>query len=207
VGIGAVSWPAVFLDRDGVLVEEVFYPETGEWEAPLRAEDVRLVPGAAAAARQLAQAGYKLVLISNQAAFAKGKTSLRALWLAHERFLSLLRTEGCTLDAVFYSYGHPDGVVPFFSGPSLDRKPGPYNIFVAAAQLDLDLQCSWIIGDRISDIDCGRAAGIGAILIANARNHVPACDTVARVHDLGAAAAIIDVRRTPTLSDSAKSSF
>jgi D-glycero-D-manno-heptose 1,7-bisphosphate phosphatase len=168
VGIRAVSRPAVFLDRDGVLVEEIFYSQTGEWEAPLRPEDVRLIPGAAAAARRLAEAGYALVLISNQAAYAKGKTGLRALWLAHEQFVELLAKEGVSFDAVFYSYGHPEGVVPHFSGPSLDRKPSPYNIFIAAAQFDLDLARSWMIGDRESDITCARAAGVRAILVENA---------------------------------------
>jgi D-glycero-D-manno-heptose 1,7-bisphosphate phosphatase len=133
-----MSRPAVFLDRDGVLVEEIFYPETGEVEAPLRPDDVRLLPDAAAA-RSLAQAGYALVLVSNQAGYAKGKTSLRTLWLTHERFVALLAHEGVTLDAVFYSYSHPNGIVPFFSGPSLERKPGPYHLIIAAAQLDIDL--------------------------------------------------------------------
>jgi len=168
VGIRAVSRPAVFLDRDGVLVEEIFYSQTGEWEAPLRPEDVRLIPGAAAAVRRLAEAGYALVLISNQAAYAKGKTGLRALWLAHERFVELLAGEGVRFDAVFYSYGHPDGIVPHFSGPSLDRKPGPYNLFIAAAQLDLNLARSWMVGDRESDVACARAAGVRAILVQNA---------------------------------------
>ena len=167
VGIGAVSRPAVFLDWDGVLVEEIFYSQTGEWEAPLRPEDVRLIPGAAAAARRLAEAGYALVLISNQAGYAKGKTGLRALWLAHERFVELLASEGVRFDAAFYSYGHPDGIVPHFSGLSLDRKPGPYNLFIAAAQLDLDLARSWMIGDRESDVACARAAGVRAILVEN----------------------------------------
>ena len=167
MGIRAVSRPAVFLDRDGVLVEEIFYSQTGEWEAPLRPEDVRLIPGAAAAARRLAEAGYALVLISNQAGYAKGKTDLRALWLAHERFVELLASEGVKFDAAFYSYGHPDGVVPHFSGPSLDRKPGPYNLFIAAAQLDLDLARSWMIGDRETDVACARAAGVSAILVEN----------------------------------------
>jgi D-glycero-D-manno-heptose 1,7-bisphosphate phosphatase len=167
VGIRAVSRPAVFLDRDGVLVEEIFYSHTGEWEAPLRPEDVRLIPGAAAAARRLAEAGYALVLISNQAAHAKGKTGLRALWLTHERFVELLAGEGVRFDATFYSYGHPEGVVPHFSGPSLDRKPGPYNLFIAAAQLDLDLERSWMIGDRETDVACARAAGVRAILVEN----------------------------------------
>ena len=159
--------PAVFLDRDGVLVEEIFYVGTGEWEAPLRSEDVRLLPGAAQAAARLAQAGHALVIISNQAGFAKGKTSLRSLWLVHERFVSLLTAEGVKLDGAYYSYSHPDGVTPYFSGPSLDRKPGPYNVFVAAAQLDLDLSRSWLVGDRQTDADCARAAGLRAILVRN----------------------------------------
>jgi D-glycero-D-manno-heptose 1,7-bisphosphate phosphatase len=166
-----MSRPAVFLDRDGVLVEEVFYPETGEIEAPLRPEDVRLLPGAAAAARMLAQAGYALVLLSNQAGYAKGKASLRALWLVHQRFVALLAREGVTLDGVFYSYSHPDGIVPYFSGPSLERKPGPYNLIIATAQLDLDLTRSWLVGDRETDLACAEAAGVRPILVENV--HTP----------------------------------
>jgi D-glycero-D-manno-heptose 1,7-bisphosphate phosphatase len=107
------------------------------------------------------------VLISNQAAYAKGKTDLRSLWLAHERFVELLAGEGVRVDAAFYSYGHPEGVMPHFSGPSLDRKPGPYNLFIAVAQLDLDLARSWMIGDRETDVACAHAAGLRAILIEN----------------------------------------
>jgi len=165
-----MSRPAVFLDRDGVLVEEVYYPETGEWEAPLKPEDVRLIPGAAAATRRLAQLGYALVLVSNQGGYAKGKTSLRALWLAHERFVALLAEEDVSLDGVYYSYAHPHGVMPYFSGGSLERKPGPYNLLVAAARHDLDLGRSWMIGDRDTDVDCGRAAGARAALVDN-RHH------------------------------------
>jgi len=102
-----------------------------------------------------------------EAGYAKGKTDLRALWLAHERFVELLAGEGVRFDAAFYSYGHPDGIVPHFSGPSLDRKPGPYNLFIAVAQLDLDLARSWMIGDRESDVACARAAGVRAILVEN----------------------------------------
>lgn len=74
-----MSRPAVFLDRDGVLVEEIYYPETGETEAPLKPEHVRLIPGATAAMRRLKRSNFVLILISNQTGFAKGKTSLRAL--------------------------------------------------------------------------------------------------------------------------------
>src|SRR5947209_446235 len=71
IGVAAMTRPAVFLDRDGVLVEEIYYPWTGEWEAPLVPEDVRLLPGAAAAVGRLAAAGFALAVISNQAAYAK----------------------------------------------------------------------------------------------------------------------------------------
>lgn len=186
-----MSRPAVFLDRDGVLVEEVFYPQSGEWEAPWRADDVRLTAGAGSGARALAQAGYALVLVSNQAAYAKGKTSLRELWLAHERFVALLAGEGVSLEAVFYSYGHPDGIVPHFSGPSLDRKPEPYNLFIAAAQLDLALERSWFVGDRETDVACAQAAGVRPILVENPRDLAPRGGGVIGVPDIAAAAAFI----------------
>lgn len=162
-----MSQPAVFLDRDGVLVEEVYYTETGETEAPLRPEHVRLIPGAAAVMRRLKESGFLLVLISNQAGFAKGKASLRALWLVHQRFITLLADEGVSLDDVYYSYSHPEGVVAHFSGPSLDRKPGPYNVLIAAARNDIDLPRSWFIGDRHTDVECALAAGVKPIWIVD----------------------------------------
>jgi len=106
-------------------------------------------------------------VISNQGAYAKGKTTLRALWLAHERFVALLAEQGVRLDGCHYSWGHPDGTAAHFSGPALDRKPGPYKIFVAAARLDLDLGRSWMVGDRETDVECARAAGVRPILIGN----------------------------------------
>lgn len=190
-----MSRPAVFLDRDGVLVEEVFYPESGEWEGPWRPDDVRLISGAADAARTLAQVGYALVLVSNQAAYAKGKASLRSLWLAHERFASLLAAEGVVLDAVFYSYSHPNGIVPFFSGVSLGRKPSPQNLFIAAAQLDLDLTRSWFVGDRETDMACARLAGVAGILVENPRGTAESDHANVCARDLSNAAAFIIGRR------------
>jgi len=162
-----MSRPAVFLDRDGVLVEEIYYPETGGTEAPFKPEHVRLIPGATAVMRRLKESSFVLVLISNQAGFAKGKSSLRALWLAHECFASLLADERVALDDVYYSYGHPDGVVPYFDGPSLDRKPAPYNVLIAAALNDIDLHRSWFIGNCHSDVECALAAGVKPIWIVD----------------------------------------
>ena len=70
----------VFLDRDGVITEDVYYPETGEWEAPMRPEDVALRAGAVAGLARLKALGLPLILVSNQGAYAKGKTTLAALW-------------------------------------------------------------------------------------------------------------------------------
>jgi D-glycero-D-manno-heptose 1,7-bisphosphate phosphatase len=191
MGIDAMSRRAIFLDRDGVLVEEIFYPHTGEREAPLVPEDVRLLPGVAPALRSLAAAGYALVVISNQGAYAKGKTTLQALWSAHERFVALLAAQGATLDGVYYSYSHPDGIIPHFSGHSLERKPGPYNIFVAAAQLDLDCRGSWMIGDRETDVACATAAGLRPILVSAADPSPGAGADIIQVPDLSQAAQAI----------------
>ncbi len=187
MGVGAIGRPAIFLDRDGVLVEEVFYPETGEREAPMRPEDVRLIAGAAEALRRLAAAGLLLVLVSNQAAHAKGKVSLRSLWLAHDRFQQLLAKEGVTLDGVYYSFSHPHGVTPHFSGASLDRKPSPYQLLIAAARFDIDLGRSWMIGDRETDVMCGHAAGTRAVRIMIDRSGEPVSKAEIVAADLAAA--------------------
>ena len=165
MGIDEVKRTAVFLDRDGVLVEEIYYPETGEIEAPMRPEDVSLIPEAAAAALRLRAMGFLLILVSNQGAAAKGKIGLDSLWRTHVRFTELLSAAGVTLDAEYYAFSHPDGVIPGLSGVSLDRKPSPYNLMVAAARFDLDLGRSWMVGDRSTDVDCGRAAGAMTIRI------------------------------------------
>lgn len=189
--------PAVFLDRDGVLVEEIFYAETGEREAPLRPEDVRLLPGAAEAAAALRALGFALVVVSNQGGAAKGKTTLRALHLAHERFVALFAEQGAVLDDCFYSYGHPAGTAPHLTGASLDRKPSPYNLLIAAARHDIDLARSWMIGDRATDIACGRAAGVRTILVAPLTGpQAASCNVVGEgpdhvVGDLGACVGII----------------
>jgi len=188
MGIRAVTRPAVFLDRDGVLVEEVFYPETGEREAPLRVEDVRLIDRAAGAMRRLEQSGYALVVVSNQGAFAKGKTTLRNLRLIHERFVALLDGERVRLDGVYYAYGHPNGVTPYFSGPAMNRKPSPYHLFVAAAELDLDLGRSWLVGDQESDVACAHAARVRPILVRSHRPDPVLFETAIRVSDLDEAA-------------------
>ena len=157
--------PAAFLDRDGTLNEFVLDPVSGLPESPLRVADVRLIEGAAAAARELARAGFALVCVSNQPAAAKGKVSLERLLAVHERVLELLREDGVQLDAFRLCLHHPQGVVPELSGPCGCRKPAPGMLLDAAVELGLDLASSWMLGDTDSDIVAGHAAGCRTVLI------------------------------------------
>lgn len=164
-GPGSIGRAAVFLDRDGTLNEAVPDIDSGMPESPLRTEDVRLLPGAGAAASSLAQAGYTLICVSNQPAAAKGKVSLPELLAVHELVLELLEREGVRLRASLLCPHHPDGVVPELSGPCECRKPAPGMLTLAAARLGLVAGESWMIGDTDSDVGAGRAAGCSTALI------------------------------------------
>ena len=157
--------PAAFLDRDGVLNEGLRDPESGLLESPLRPEDVRLLSGAAAAARELAEAGYRLVCVSNQPAAAKGKITVQELLAVHERVLELLAREGVSLDAWLLCPHHPEGVVGELSGSCHCRKPAPGMLLDAAGALGLDLGSSWMLGDTDTDVAAGHAAGCRTVLI------------------------------------------
>jgi len=156
---------AAFLDRDGVLNEAVPDPASGAPESPLKVEDVRLLPGVAGAARELAEAGHALVCVSNQPAAAKGKATVQQLIAVHERVLELLARDGAHMDASRLCLHHPDGVLAELSGPCQCRKPAPGMLLDAAAALSLDLSRSWMLGDTDADVAAGRAAGCRTVLI------------------------------------------
>lgn len=156
---------AAFLDRDGVLDELVPDPVSGMPEAPLQVADVRLIPRAAAAVRELWRAGYMLVCVSNQPAAAKGTVSTEQLWSVHERVVELLAGEGVRLDDSRLCLHHPDGVVPELSGACDCRKPASGMLLDSAHELGLDLARSWMLGDTDTDIAAGAAAGCKTALI------------------------------------------
>jgi D-glycero-D-manno-heptose 1,7-bisphosphate phosphatase len=157
--------PAAFLDRDGVLNELVPDRESGDPESPLEASQVRLVAGAAGAARELARAGFALVCISNQPAAAKGKTTVERLQEVHQRVIDLLACERVHIDATRLCLHHPDGLAPALSGTCDCRKPQPGMLLDAAGELGLDLGASWMIGDTDTDVQAGHNAGCRTILI------------------------------------------
>jgi D-glycero-D-manno-heptose 1,7-bisphosphate phosphatase len=155
---------ALFLDRDGVVNELVFYPSHGEWEGPREVESLRMLPGAAAALREATARGWRVFLITNQPSYAKGKCSLESLQRVHQRVLENLREEKVMITDSYVCYHHPESRIEGF-GTCQCRKPSPFFIHQAAQRYGLDLARSWVAGDQDSDIQLGRNAGCRTALI------------------------------------------
>ena len=156
---------AAFVDRDGVINALVPDPVTGAPESPLDPGDVRLLPGAATALAGLSAAGFLLVGVSNQPAAAKGTVPIATLEAVQARVLELLASDGVTFAAFRLCLHHPDGTVPVLSGRCDCRKPAPGMLLEAAAELDVALGRSWMIGDTDTDIQAGQAAGCRTVLV------------------------------------------
>jgi D-glycero-D-manno-heptose 1,7-bisphosphate phosphatase len=161
---------AVFLDRDGVINENVFYADTGELEAPRRAADYRPIPGAFAAMRRLEAAGFLLFIVSNQPNMAKAKATRDDHDAIHAAMQALLKTEGIDVKEAFYCFHHPKGVVPELSGRCDCRKPSPHFLLKAAERWTISLPKSWMVGDRGTDIACGVSARARTIRISTAHD-------------------------------------
>ena len=160
---GAPGSRAVFLDRDGVLIEDTGYPDDPE--------ALRLLPGVGEALRRLRSAGWRLVVVSNQSGVARGKFSLERLEEIHRRLIALLEAEGVALDGLYFCPHHPEGPVPEFKRACDHRKPEPGMILSAARDLGLEPAQCWMIGDKDSDVEAGRRAGCRSLLIG--RGEVP----------------------------------
>jgi D-glycero-D-manno-heptose 1,7-bisphosphate phosphatase len=157
--------PAIFLDRDGVLNDLVPDPRNGCLESPLHPDDVVLLPGVVDAVNRAREAGYVIVGVSNQPAAAKGTVTLAELEAVQSRLVQLLDDAGAILDAMYICFHHPDGVVPPLSGSCNCRKPRPGMLLDAAAEHDLDLGASFLVGDTDADVGAANAAGVDAVLV------------------------------------------
>ena len=157
--------PALFFDRDGVLNRNVHYADSGEWESPRSFDDLAVFDDVPESLARLAAADWLLILVSNQPSHAKGKTSLENLQAVHAALEAVLKSKGVSLDAAYYCHHHPEGTVATYAGPCPCRKPSPHFLNKAAVAFDLDLAHCWIVGDRDTDIACGRAAGVRTIKV------------------------------------------
>lgn len=156
---------AVFLDRDGVLNRNVFNPATGEYESPGRPEEFELAPNVFPALHRLQEAGYLLLLVSNQPNYAKGKNTLEELDAVQALLAAQLHNVGIHFTEFYYCFHHPKGIVPSHSGPCDCRKPSTYFLLKAEAEYGISLSDSWMVGDRPTDIECGQSAGVRTIRV------------------------------------------
>lgn len=136
---------AVFLDRDGTLIEEKGYLH--------RPEEVVIFPGAASALKRLQQAGFLLFLVSNQSGVGRGYFTLADVERVHQHLAEELTREGVRLLKAYLAPEAPDQ-------PSRGRKPSPQFLFDARDEFGLDLSQSYMIGDKIIDLECGWNAGV-----------------------------------------------
>jgi len=154
---GASPLDAIFLDRDGVINEEVGIIRS--------AEQLRLVPGAGEAIARLNQASLRVIVVTNQPVVARGWCSEGELGTIHEHLKALLRPFGATLDAIYYCPHHENANDPAYRLVCDCRKPRPGLLARAAKDFDLDLSRCILIGDRTVDLEAARAAGAAAWLV------------------------------------------
>jgi histidinol-phosphate phosphatase family protein len=153
--------PAVFLDRDGTLIVENGYLRTPD--------ELQLLPGVAPALRSLRQAGYRLVVLTNQPVIARGEASEADVAATHRRLEWELGKEGAYLDGIYLCPHHPDrgfpGERPELKIPCQCRKPATGLFERACRDLSIDATGSWMIGDQTRDIEMARRAGLRSILV------------------------------------------
>ena len=149
---------AVFIDKDGTLIEDVPYNTD-----PAR---VRLREGAGEALARLQQCGYRLVLVTNQPGIALGLFEPSALEAVWKKIADELSAYGVVLDAIYHCPHHPEGSDSRYAGACDCRKPEPGLLLQAAREHGFDLRRSWLIGDILDDIEAGRRAGCRTVLLA-----------------------------------------
>jgi D-glycero-D-manno-heptose 1,7-bisphosphate phosphatase len=148
---------AVFLDRDGTVNEEVGYLSD--------LKELRLIPGAGRAIKRLNDAGLTVVLVTNQSGVARGYFSETFVNDTHALLERMLKGEGARLDGIYYCPHHPKAGTTRYTMACDCRKPGTGLIDRAARDLAIDVKNSYMVGDKWSDIELGRRAGMHAVLV------------------------------------------
>lgn len=148
---------AVFLDRDGVIIEDTGYV-AGK-------DRVRFLPGSADAIRRLNENGFKVIVVSNQAGVARGYFDEAAVKETNEYIRDALARQGACIDAFYYCPHHVDGIIEAYRRDCYHRKPNPGMIEKAGRDFGIDLTESFLVGDRGCDIEAGRRAGCRTVLL------------------------------------------
>ena len=141
---------AVFLDRDGTLIEDRDYL--------YRPEEVRVYPGVIPALNRLQEAGFVLVMVTNQSGVGRGYFTLADVENVHRHLEALFAKDGVRLDRTYIAPEAPDQ-------PSRGRKPSPQFLFDARDDLGIEIGSSYMVGDKLIDLQCGWNAGVKASLL------------------------------------------
>lgn len=152
-----MSKPAVFVDRDGTINEQMGYIN--------HTSRFILLPRVAEAIRALNRSGFATVVVSNQSGVARGYFPLELVHEVHCRMENLLSKKGARLDGIFFCPHHPQGVLPEYAISCGCRKPGTGLIEQARDELDIDMTRSYVIGDRCQDLEMARRAGLAGVLV------------------------------------------
>jgi D-glycero-D-manno-heptose 1,7-bisphosphate phosphatase len=149
--------PAVFLDRDGTINEQMGYIN--------HLSRFHLLPGVGQAIRRLNQFGLPVVVVTNQSGLARGYFPESLLAEVHAEMRRRLALEGAHIDGLYICPHHPEAKEARFRQACTCRKPKPGLLEQAAAEMGLDLPRSYVVGDRWSDLRCGAAVGATTILV------------------------------------------
>ena len=156
---------ALFLDRDGVINEEIGYL--------IRAEDVRFVPGIVSLCRAAQRLGYRLVVVTNQSGIARGYYTEGEFHTLMEWMRAELGRAGVRLDAVYFCPYHPEHGVGEYRREHEDRKPSPGMLRRAATELGISLAASVLVGDRCSDVAAANSAGLRQAFLLRGTEETP----------------------------------
>lgn len=148
---------AVFVDRDGVISEEVGYLST--------IDHLRLVPRSAEAVKLVNQSGLKIIAITNQSGIARGYFSEEMLGHINRKMAQLLKDQGAFLDGIYYCPHHPEGTIEAYRMVCDCRKPAAGLLIQAAQEHSIDVSSSYLVGDKGTDIECAHRAGAQGILV------------------------------------------
>jgi D-glycero-D-manno-heptose 1,7-bisphosphate phosphatase len=163
---------ALFLDRDGVINKEVGYLS--------RIEDFEFIDGVVEACRWFKEAGYLLIVITNQAGIARGYYTEEDFHTLNRWMLEQFQQSGILIDEVYFSPFHPLHGLGRYKKDSLCRKPNPGLIWKAQSEYDIDLSSSILVGDKESDIEAGMAAQVGTCVLV--RSGCPINEQETRAH-------------------------
>lgn len=169
-------WRAAFLDRDGVINRMVYDAEFGIVDSPANPDQLKLIPGVGEAIARLNRLGLLVVIISNQPGIAKGKFTVPLLDDMERKMLAGIQAGGGKVNAIYNCLHHPQADLEQYRVLCECRKPRPGLLLLAARELEIDLERSYMVGDGVTDVIAGRAAGTTTLFVSSRKCYT--CDSL-----------------------------